>query len=212
MEILYEDGRVIAVVKPAGVLSDQVPALLRQQTGSECFRTVHRLDGQVGGVMVLARSAKAASLLGEQIRRRAVEKEYLAVVEGEPPAEGRLTDLLGRDSARRVTYVSPTPGKDVREAALTYCVLARCNGLSLVSISLETGRTHQIRVQFASRGWPVWGDGKYGTARPEGTIALWCRRMAFAHPQSGERMAVSALPQGTPWGLFADAMALLQAE
>ena len=212
MEVLYADSRVIAVVKPVGVLSDQVPAMLRQQMGTDCFRTVHRLDGQVGGVMVLGRSAKAASLLGEQIQNRAVEKEYLAVVEGEPPAEGRLTDLLGRDSVRRVTYVSPIPGKDVREAALTYCVLARCNGLSLVSITLETGRTHQIRVQFASRGWPVWGDGKYGTARDEGTIALWCRRMAFTHPQSGERMAVSALPQGTPWGLFKDILADFEAE
>ena len=212
MDILYEDGRVIAVVKPVGVLSDQVPALLRQQTGTDCFRTVHRLDGQVGGVMVLGRSAKAASLLGEQIQNRAVEKEYLAVVEGEPPMEGRLTDLLGRDSARRITYVSPTPGKDVREATLEYRVLGRCNGLSLVSILLETGRTHQIRVQFASRGWPVWGDGKYGTARPEGTIALWCRRMVFTHPQSGERMAVSALPQGAPWGLFEDILADFEAE
>lgn len=212
MEVLYADSRVIAVVKPVGVLSDQVPALLRQQMGTDCFRTVHRLDGQVGGVMVLARSAKAASLLGEQIQNRAVEKEYLAVVKGEPPAEGRLTDLLGRDSARRVTYVSPTPGKDVRQAALRYSVLERCNGLSLVSIQLETGRTHQIRVQFASRGWPVWGDGKYGTARDAGSIALWCRRMAFTHPQSGERMAVSALPQGTPWGLFEDILADLEAE
>ena len=212
MDILYEDGRVIAVVKPVGVLSDQVPALLRQQMGTDCFRTVHRLDGQVGGVMVLGRSAKAASLLGEQIQNRAVEKEYLAVVEGEPPAEGRLTDLLGQDSARRITYVSPTPGKDVRQATLTFRVLGRCNGLSLVSIRLETGRTHQIRVQFASRGWPVWGDGKYGAARDDGSIALWCRHMAFTHPQSGERMAVSALPQGAPWGLFSDAMALLQAE
>ena len=212
MEVLYADSRVIAVVKPVGVLSDQVPALLRQQMGTDCFRTVHRLDGQVGGVMVLGRSAKAASLLGEQIQNRAVEKEYLAVVEGEPPAEGRLTDLLGRDSVRRVTYVSPTPGKDVREATLEYRVLGRCNGFSLVTILLETGRTHQIRVQFASRGWPVWGDGKYGTARTEGTIALWCRRMAFTHPQSGERMAVSALPQGTPWGLFEDILADFEAE
>ena len=212
MDILYEDGRVIAVVKPVGVLSDQVPALLRQQTGTDCFRTVHRLDGQVGGVMVLGRSAKAASLLGEQIQNRAVEKEYLAVVEGEPPMEGRLTDLLGRDSARRITYVSPTPGMDVREATLEYRVLGRCNGLSLVSILLETGRTHQIRVQFASRGWPVWGDGKYGAARDDGSIALWCRRMAFTHPQSGERMAVSALPQGAPWGLIEDILAVFEAE
>lgn len=209
MHILYEDNRVIAVVKPVGVLSEDVPALLREQTQTDCFRTVHRLDARVGGVLLLARSAKAASLLGEQIRSRAVAKEYLAVLEGDPPPEGRLTDLLGRDTARRLTYVSPTPGKDVREAALTYRVLGRCNGLSLVSISLETGRTHQIRVQFASRGWPVWGDGKYGTARPDGSIALWCRRMAFTHPQTGAPITVSALPEGTPWQLFSDTLQAL---
>lgn len=202
MDILYQDGRIAVVNKPVGTVSEKVPQLLRQQLGTECFRTVHRLDAKVGGLMVLARSAVAAELLSQQIRERRFSKEYLAVVEGLPPAEGTLTDLLGRDRDRRITYVADAPGKDVREASLSYTVLKSCEGLSLVRIVLHTGRTHQIRVQFASRGWPVWGDGKYGTARAEGPIALFSAHLGFAHPQSGQMMVFDLRPQGIPWDCF----------
>lgn len=202
MDVVYQDSRIVVVIKPAGVLSSDLPALLRQQLGTDCFRTVHRLDAQVGGLMVLARSVKAASLLSAQIAARAFEKEYLAVVEGIPAPAGTLVDLLGRDQIRRITYVAPAPGKDIQEAKLEYQVLQSREGLSLVSVVLHTGRTHQIRVQFASRGYSLWGDRKYGT--PQDTpIALWSHHLKFAHPQTGETMEFTAAPpQSFPWTLF----------
>ena len=209
MDILYQDKRILVALKPAGVLSTDedsgMPSLLRAYLGDEkaCVRTVHRLDAAVSGVMVFARSVKAASLLSEQIRERQFQKEYLAVVHGAPPEEGTLCDLLGRDQQRRMTYVADASGKDVREAKLSYRVLDRCEGYSLVSISLHTGRTHQIRVQFASRGWPLAGDRKYGVADGFGGIALWSHRVAFAHPETGEAVEFSALPpREGAWELF----------
>ena len=209
MDILNSDKRILVAIKPAGILSTDeeggMPSLLRSALGDEkaCVRTVHRLDAAVQGVMVFARSAKAASLLSEQIRAREFEKEYLAVVHGAPPAEGTLCDLLGRDTARRMTYVADTPGKDVREAKLSYRVLERCEGYSLVSICLHTGRTHQIRVQFASRGWPLAGDRKYGTEDGFDAIALWSHRIAFTHPETGEAVEFSALPpRKGAWEMF----------
>ena len=209
MDILYQDKRILVAVKPAGVLSTDepggMPSLLRAALGDEkaCVRTVHRLDAAVSGVMVFARSAKAASLLSEQIRNRQFGKEYLAVVHGEPPAEGTLCDLLGRDKVRRVTYVADAPGKDVQEAKLSYRVLASCEGLSLVSVSLYTGRTHQIRVQFASRGWPLAGDRKYGVEDGFDSIALWSHRIAFAHPETGAAMEFAKLPpKEGAWAMF----------
>ena len=209
MDILYQDKRILVAVKPAGVLSTDepggMPSLLRAALGDEkaCVRTVHRLDAAVSGVMVFARSAKAASLLSEQIRQRQFGKAYLAVVHGCPPVEGTLTDLLARDKVRRVTYVADAPGKDVQEAKLSYRVLARCEGLSLVSVSLYTGRTHQIRVQFASRGWPLAGDRKYGVEDGFDSIALWSHRIAFAHPETGAAMEYAKLPpKEGAWAMF----------
>lgn len=202
MEIVYQDSRIVLVIKPVGVVSTEVPVMLRQQLGTDCFRTVHRLDAQVGGLMVLARSVKAASLLSEQVAAHEFEKEYLAVVEGTPAPSGTLVDLLGRDRMQRITYVADSPGKDVQEAKLDYNVLNSCQGLSLVSIRLHTGRTHQIRVQFSSRGYPLWGDRKYGTAQ-DAPIALWSHRLKFTHPQTDEVMEfVQEPPEVEPWTLF----------
>ena len=133
MDIVYEDKRIVVAVKPAGVVSvDQpggMPELLRQTLHTACIRTVHRLDAPVAGLMVFARSAYAAGELSRQIREGEFEKTYLAVVRGMPKAdEGELTDLLGRDKARRMTYVAEGPGKDVREARLRYRVLDRRYG------------------------------------------------------------------------------------
>ena len=202
MEIVYQDERIVVVVKPVGVVSTDLPDLLRQQLGTDCFRTVHRLDAQVGGLMVLARSVKAASLLSEQIASREFEKEYLAVVEGAPAPSGTLVDLLGRDSARRITYVADSPGKEIQEAKLDYTLQKSCAGLSLIRVQLHTGRTHQIRVQFSSRGYPLWGDRKYGTPQSD-PIALWSYRLQFTHPQTGEVLTFTqSPPQTTPWTLF----------
>jgi 23S rRNA pseudouridine1911/1915/1917 synthase len=211
MEKLYADKRIFVCLKPVGVAStDQpggLPELVRRELGEEkaCVRTVHRLDQVVGGVMVLARSRVAAQLLSEQMRQGRFEKEYLAVAQGSvAPTEGTLRDLLRRDKARRKTFVTDTPGQDVREAVLGYRVLAQRGGYSLLRIKLGTGRTHQIRCQFAHRGWPLAGDEKYG-AQPcdmEG-IALWSTSLSFDHPQTGERLRFAALPpRQWPWTMF----------
>ena len=213
MEIIYQDSRIVVVVKPAGVLSTDepggMPSLLRQALGTDCIRTVHRLDAQTGGVMVFARSRMAASLLSQQVRERRFSKCYLAAVHGTPrPQSGEMRDLLGRDSARRVTYVADAPSADTRVALLTYETLDTSGGLSLVRVQLHTGRTHQIRVQFASRGLPLAGDRKYGL--PEDTtapLALWAYQLSFTHPQTGQEMSFTCPPPETePWVRFAGVM------
>ena len=214
IRILYQDRRILVCLKPPGIVSvDQpggLPDLLRGQLGPEgaCLRTVHRLDQRVGGVTVLARSRMAARLLAAQVEGRRFHKEYLAVLSGVPEREdGRLEDLLGYDRRERRAYVAQEPGREVRPAALGYRVLAVCRGYSLVSVTLETGRTHQIRVQFASRGLPLAGDVKYGGLALDGEgIGLWSRELSFDHPQTGERMTFSALPTGEPWNWFEGTM------
>ncbi len=209
MEILYQDNRIVVAVKPAGILSTDepggMPSLLRQALNTDCIRTVHRLDAQTGGVMVFARSRMAASLLSQQVRERQFSKCYLAAVHGTPqPQSGEMRDLLGRDSVRRVTYVADTPSADTREALLTYETLDTADGLSLVRVQLHTGRTHQIRVQFTSRGLPLAGDRKYGIPE-DGTVplALWAYRLSFAHPQTGQEMSFTCPPPETePWTRF----------
>ena len=210
MELLYLDEDIVVCVKPARVLSTDepggVPELVRRELGSdrEDVRTVHRLDRVVGGVMVLARSASAASELSRQIREDEFGKEYLAVVHGTPEAEeGILRDLLGRDKARRMTYVASEPGKGIQEAVLSYRVLNRAGDLTRVRIRLYTGRTHQIRVQFASRGLALVGERKYGTREDPCEIALWSHMVEFNHPRTGKRMTFRREPpQQYPWTEF----------
>ena len=209
MEILYQDERIVVAVKPAGVLSTDeaggMPSLLRQALGTDCIRTVHRLDAQTGGVMVFARSRMAASLLSQQVRERQFDKGYLAVVHGAPePPSGDMRDLLGRDAARRITYVADVPSADTREAQLSYETLDTGEGLSLMRVRLHTGRTHQIRVQFASRGLPLWGDRKYGLPDHAAALALWAYRLRFTHPQTGREMTfICPPPETEPWTRFA---------
>lgn len=208
--LLYLDETVAVCVKPPRVLSTDepggLPELLRETLGDEKadVRTVHRLDRVVGGVMVLARSASAASDLSRQIREGSFGKTYLAVVHGVPERErGTFRDLLGRDKVRKMTYVASTPGKDVREAILHYRVLDTQKGMTLVEVALETGRTHQIRVQFASRGMPLMGERKYSTLEDGCELALWSREISFFHPTSGKRLTFSQRPPDTqPWTQF----------
>lgn len=204
MEIMYLDEDIIVCVKPARVLSTDepggLPELLRQETGTEDFRTVHRLDRVVSGLMVLARNAQAASELSRQIREDEFEKEYLAVVHGLPDAGGTLRDLLYRDKARKMTVVAREPGKGVQEAVLHYQRLNTVDDLSRVRIQLVTGRTHQIRVQFASRGMPLVGERKYAVLEDDCEIALWSYRLAFAHPKTGEKLEfIKEPPESYPW-------------
>ncbi len=205
MNILYQDAHIVVCVKPARVLSTDepggLPELLRAALGTEDFRTVHRLDRVVSGLMVVARNAAAASELSRQIREDRFQKEYLAVLHGMPAeSSGRLTDLLLRDKARKMTFVTDTPQKGALESSLTYQVLGSKNQLTKVRIRLETGRTHQIRVQFSSRGWPLVGERKYAELEDPCEIALWSYRLGFAHPATGEAMVFSLEPPAEyPW-------------
>jgi len=209
MEIVYLDSDIVVCVKPARVLSTDepggLPDLLREALGEPKgdIRTVHRLDRVVSGLMVLARNAKAASELSRQIRDGEFEKEYLAVVHGTPGPAGTLRDLLGRDKARRMTFVADAPAKGVQEAVLHYQRQFCRDNLSKVRIRLETGRTHQIRVQFSSRGFPLVGERKYAELDDPCEIALWSYRLGFTHPATGKRVEFTHEPPGSyPWTVF----------
>lgn len=201
MEIIYQDEYLLVCLKPAGIASTDLPELLGKQLGlSAPLRTVHRLDQPVKGLMVLAKRKHTAADLSRQIMAGEFEKEYLAVVHGCPEApQGEFCDLLGRDKEKRLTFVAAEPGKDVQQARLSYRVEAKGEGLSRVRICLHTGRTHQIRVQFASRGMPLVGDKRYGKGE-DCDIALLSCRLAFTHPKTGEKLEFSCDPPDTfPW-------------
>ncbi len=207
MEIIYQDKEIVVCVKPARVLSTDepggVPELVRQELGdpNANVRTVHRLDRVVSGLMVLARTAKAASELSRQIRDGEFGKEYLAIVHGSPEQDaGTMRDLLLRNKQERKTYIVTEPGKDVQEAILDYRVLAHAQDLSRVRIRLQTGRTHQIRAQFSGRGMPLVGDRKYSLLEDNCEIALWSCRLAFTHPGTGKPVEFTLEPpQVYPW-------------
>ena len=206
MELVYVDDDILVCLKPARVLSTDepggVPDLCREALGNPKadVRTVHRLDRVVAGLMVLARNAKAASELSRQIREDEFEKEYQAVVHGQAEEKATLVDLLGRDKARKMTFVAAEPAKGVQEAVLDYWLLAKNDDMSRVQIRLHTGRTHQIRVQFASRNMPLVGERKYSERNDPCEIALWSCRLAFTHPRTGERMEFTHQPpQEFPW-------------
>ena len=206
MELVYVDDDILVCLKPARVLSTDepggVPDLCREALGNPKadVRTVHRLDRVVAGLMVLARNARAASELSRQIREDEFEKEYQAVIHGVASEADTLRDLLGRDKARRMTFVAAEPAKGVQEAVLDYWRLAKTDDMSRVQIRLHTGRTHQIRVQFASRNMPLVGERKYSELDDPCEIALWSCRLAFTHPKTGERMEFThEPPQIYPW-------------
>ena len=207
VEILYSDPDILVCIKPARVLSTDepggLPSLVRAALGNETadVRTVHRLDRVVSGIMVLARNAKAASELSRQIREGEFEKEYMAVIHGKPEKqEGTLTDLLYRDKARKMTMVATEPSKGVQEAILNYWVLNTAEDTSRVRVLLKTGRTHQIRVQFASRNMPLVGERKYSTLEDPCEIALWSHRIGFTHPATGKWVEFSKEPPRIyPW-------------
>ncbi|HEY4260726.1 MAG TPA: RNA pseudouridine synthase [Schlesneria sp.] len=226
LDILLEDGPLIAVNKPAGLLTQGVPhghpaleAQVKQylkqkysKPGNVYLGVPHRLDRPVSGIVVFARNSKAAARLAEQFRERSVRKIYLAVTERGPdqPA-GRLTDWLLKDAeAAHVTVVEPgTEG--AREAILDYRVLATAAGRALVEVQLHTGRMHQIRVQLASRGWHIVGDLQYGaTLEPEqaatydrlsSPIALHAYQLSLAHPVRYDPLELHA-PLPKNWDRF----------
>ena len=213
LRILYEDAHLVLCVKPVGVLSEDsadgacMPALLRThyraQGKPDYIATVHRLDKAVGGVMLFSRRREITGKLTAAIAEHRVTKEYLAVLRGHPAeASATLTDLLFRDASKNKSYVVKRMRKGVREASLEYVTLGSTEELTLVRVRLHTGRTHQIRVQFSSRGLPLLGDIRYGS-KADCSTALWSYHMAFTHPVTGRTVDVTCPPpESWPWTLF----------
>lgn len=201
MKILYEDKDIVVCIKERGILSQAgkqgertMLILLEEETGGEVY-PVHRLDREVGGVMVYARNKKSAAHLSQQVSDRTMEKEYLAVVGGVPEEKtGILEDLLYFDKSKNKSFTVKKERRGVKKASLGYTVLGEKDGLSLVHVLLHTGRTHQIRVQFASRKMPLVGDRRYGSKRESRNIALWSYRISFVHPVTKERMTFEEMP------------------
>ncbi len=213
MKVLFEDKFIIICEKPANVLSEpgdgeDIVSLAAAHVSKPCY-LVHRLDRNTGGAIVLSKMQKATGRLSEAIQKREFEKEYLAVIKGVPEEpEGVFEDLLFKDSAKNKSYVVKRPRKGVKEASLDYKVLATAQHpehgvISLVLVHLHTGRTHQVRVQFASRKMPLLGDGKYGSRDNKCDTALWSHRLAFKHPITEEWVEVKSYPpREYPWNLF----------
>jgi 23S rRNA pseudouridine1911/1915/1917 synthase len=205
IEILYKDEHIVVCLKPVGVDSEGegMPRLLKEQLGGEIY-PIHRLDKAVGGLMAFARTKLAAGKLSAAVADRELEKEYYAVVSGKPEQpEATLEDLLYRDAAKNKSYVVKRMRRGVKSARLEYKLLESHEGESLLRIRLHTGRSHQIRVQFSSRGLPLLGDIKYGSKERRCSIALWSCRLAFKHPKTGKPMEFSANPpEQFPWNEF----------
>jgi len=225
VEILYEDAHIFVVVKPAGMPSqsersasmDMVSYLKnllarRDKVKNPYVAVVHRLDRPVGGVMVYAKTPKAAADLSSQVSSRSISKEYMAVVMGNlPQKDGRLENWLLKDGRTNTSQVVTESGyKDVKKAVLNYDVLDEKDMYgalySLVHIQLETGRHHQIRVQMANAGTPIVGDTKYGnvddSTRRFRNVALFSSTLEFEHPVTKKKMKFSAKPSGDAFQMF----------
>ncbi|WP_234571752.1 RluA family pseudouridine synthase [Rhodohalobacter sp. 614A] len=216
IEILFEDNHLLAVNKPAGILSQEDytgnPDLLNlckeylkreyNKKGDAFLGLLHRLDKPVSGVMLFAKTSKAASRLSEQIRKRSVKKTYLALVEGIPPKNGMLQDFLLKDKKTNVVSVVSSKNKKAKKAELVYQTVETQKNLSLVRIALITGRPHQIRVQFANQGYPILNDKKYGS-KGNGALSLHAVELAFEHPTLKKEIRIKAkTPLDLPWSSF----------
>lgn len=191
MEILYADSEIVVCVKPVGLDSEMdMPAGLKEALGGEIF-PLHRLDKNVGGVMVYARTKAAAASLSRAIQEGAMVKEYLAMVHGTPPESGDWEDYLWKDSKKNKVFVVKRMRGGVKKARLEYVRLT-AGEKSLVRIRLHTGRSHQIRVQFASRGFPLVGDHKYGARDSVPAPMLFSCKLTF--PYRGKAFQFEAKP------------------
>ena len=220
--LLYEDNHLLVVEKPVNMLSqgdstgdpDLLTVLKQklkvkyQKPGNVYLGLVHRLDRPTGGVMVFAKTSKAAARLSAQIQNRTFGRVYLAVVRGKiKPAQGILRHYLQKNKKTNLVTVVEKKKNGAKEAKLSYRVLATAANLSLVQVQLHTGRAHQVRVQFAACGHPLFGDQRYGRTvnRPGRQLALWAHAVSLDHPTLKKRMTFTSFPaQAQPWSQFAD--------
>ena len=213
MDILYSDEHIAVAVKPYGALSESddkkpnMPDMLKEALGCDHVAAVHRLDRTTQGLMVYALSHKAAQRLSSMAQTGEIEKTYLAVVEGAPEEdEGDMSDLLFYDRRKNKSYVVKRQRKGVKEARLRYRTLCTVRhedmDISLIEVTLLTGRTHQIRVQFASRKMPLAGDRRYGSRTACDDIMLCSSRLRFDHPISGEKLSFEFKPDNGLFALF----------
>ncbi len=213
INIIYEDNHLLVVEKPVNIpvqadstKDKDLLTLLKEyiknkynKPGNVYLGLVHRLDRPVGGIMVFAKTSKAAARLSKQVQDKTMKKTYIAVVEGKPDKEGTFKDKLEKDPKTNITKVSNT-GK---EAILKYKTLKTKDNLSLVQINLITGRSHQIRVQFSSRNLPLYGDQKYNKNPKKDQIALFAKKLEFIHPTTKEQLSFELpLPNRYPFNIF----------
>jgi len=223
IQILYEDNHLLVAVKPPNmpVQSDPSgdPDLLSelkcyikekyQKPGEAYLGLVHRLDRPVGGVMVFARTSKAAARLSEQFAGHTTQKRYAAIVLGQPAPSERLENYLAKDAKTGSALVVSKSAPGAKYAALAYRRIWQNGGHSLLDVTLFTGRHHQIRAQLANAGFPIWGDARYGTVKSGRFPALWSYSLDIEHPVTHKRLCFTALPDGGIWGRFAERLQLL---
>ncbi|MBQ8197245.1 MAG: RluA family pseudouridine synthase [Clostridia bacterium] len=220
LTILHEDNHIIVVLKPQNVPSCEdssrdkdLLTMIKEyikvtydKPGNVYVGLVHRLDRPTGGVMVFAKSSKAAARLTEQMKTGDFEKRYYATLVGEPKEDNALlTHYLKKNAVNNMVYVATALTEGAKKAELEYKIIEKAQGLSLADIRLHTGRSHQIRVQMNAIGTPVYGDMRYGGEKAKkGYLALWAYYLAFTHPVSKERLVFRVEPpnDNTPWNLF----------
>ena len=216
--IVYEDNHLLVVVKPPNMPTQadasgdpdlhstmkQYIAEKYQKPGAVYLGLVHRLDRPVGGLVVLARTSKAADRLSEQVRKKTLARQYVAAVQGAAAPEGELNDWLLKDERTNTVRSVPEGTPGAKDAKLRFARCAQADGLSLLRVKLYTGRSHQIRVQLSTAGMPIWGDARYGGGRPGQQIALWGAHLGLIHPTQKEEMHFDALPprEAAPWRAF----------
>lgn len=214
IKIIYEDNHILVVEKPINMpvqednskdkdLLNELKKYIKEKynkPGNVYLGLVHRLDRPVGGVMVFAKTSKAATRLTEQIKNNLIKKTYYAVICGNLIGTGSFEDYLIKDEKKNISYVS----KQGKYSKLNYKVINHNDKYTLVNIDLITGRSHQIRVQFSSRNYPLYGDQKYNkNAKPKEQIALFAKRLEFIHPVTKENMKFEIdLPDMYPWNIF----------
>ena len=221
-DILFEDNQVLVAVKPPNMLSQadstgdtDILSLLKEyirekyrKPGNVYLGLVHRLDRPVGGLMVFARTSKAAARLDAQMREHRMGREYLCVAMGEAPDKYTFSDYLIHDPIAGRETVCEADAKGGKLAILHGRCIDRRDGTSLCAIRLETGRKHQIRCQMSTAGLPLWGDNRYGSGIPGQQIGLWGYKLTFEHPITREKMTFHSMPEGGVWSLYADLLSV----